>query len=136
MNPDVVRRYFAECIPAATEHDEARLDVLLEELLTDDFAMAYNGQPDGEAGRGRADHRRFLLEHAAAYQDDRWTVEALVADEERVACWWRIEARHAPTGRPIDIHAADFYVVRGERLAELRRFLDFASLRLQTKGQR
>ena len=132
---DLVRRYFAECVPAATERDEPRLQALLDELLTDDFAMAYNGEADGDAGRGLEDHRRFLVEHAEAFQDDRWTIEAIVADEERVACWWRIVARHAPTGRRIDIHAADFFLVRAGRLAVLRRFLDFASLRQQVKGR-
>jgi hypothetical protein len=45
---------------------------------------------------------------------------------------WRagglFQARHAKSGNPIDVRAADFFTVRNGRLAELRRFLDFESL--------
>jgi len=104
------------------------------ELLSVDFVMSYNNETDAEAARGRERHKEFLVRHARNFPDDHWTVEALVADEEMVACQWRIQATHAETGNPIDVRAADFFRVRNGRLAELRRFLDFESLDQQRRS--
>jgi ketosteroid isomerase-like protein len=106
---------------------------VLDELLTDDFLMLYGNQNDAEAVRGRERHKEFVDRHARAFVDDKWTIEALVADEQTVACRWRIEATHAETGSRIDVRAADFYTARNGRLAELRRFLDFRSFEAQFK---
>jgi predicted ester cyclase len=61
------------------------------------------------------------------FPDDHWTIEALVADQDLVACQWRFEANQPPPGSRIDVRAADFFKVRDGRLAQLRRFLDFES---------
>ena len=127
QNAALVRRYFEECVSGASGPDQDRALGMVDELLTDDFVMSYNSDNDAEATRGRERHKEFLVEHARAYPDDHWTVEALIADEALVACQWRIQATYAETGRPIDVRAADFFQVRDGRLAELRRFLDFRS---------
>ena len=100
---------------------------LLDELLAADLVMVYNSQPDSEASRGRKRHKAFLMDHAKAFPHDRWTVEALVAAADVVACQWRFEATQPPPGGQIDVRAADFFNVRDGRLAELRRFLHFES---------
>jgi ketosteroid isomerase-like protein len=128
QNLSLVRRYFTECVSGASGPDQHRALAVVDELLRADFVMFYNNETDAEAAHGRERHKEFLVEHARTFPDDHWTVEALVADEEMVACQWRIQATHAETGNPIDVRAADFFRVRNGRLAELRRFLDFASL--------
>ncbi len=128
QNAALVRRYFEECVSGVNGPDRDHALLSLDELLTDDFVMYYNNDTDAEAAAGRERHKEFLVAHALHYPDDHWTVEEIVADEEAVACWWRIVANHAETGNPIDVRAADFYRVRDGRLAELRRFLDFRSL--------
>lgn len=105
------------------------------DAMSPDFVMAYNNDTDAESARGRDRHKEFLVEHARGFQNDHWTVEAIVADELVVACRWRIEATHARTGNPIDVRAADFFTVRDGRLAELRRFLDFKALDDQVRGR-
>ena len=127
-NAALVRRYFAECVARLGGPDRDRALALADELLTDDFVMFYNNDTDEEAGHGRTHHKAFLVTHARNFPDDHWTVEALVAEGDTVACRWRIQSKHARTGSSIDVRAADFFRVRDGRLAELRRFLDFKGL--------
>jgi ketosteroid isomerase-like protein len=130
---DLVRRYFEECVSRAGGPDQDRALAIVDELMRSDFVMFYNNDTDAEATRGRESHKAFLVEHSLAFPDDHWTIEALIAAENVVACRWRIISSHARTGNAIDLRAADFYRVRDGRLAELRRFLDFKSLGRQTR---
>ena len=132
-NAALVRRYFGECVSAATGPHQSVAMALVDELLTADFVMLYNSQPDDEASRGRERHKAFLIQHARRFPDDRWTIEALVAGQDLVACQWRFEASQPPPGRRIDVRAADFFKVRDGRLAEVRRFLDFESFEQQVQ---
>jgi ketosteroid isomerase-like protein len=132
-NVELLWRYFRECVAPAGGPDVERALETVDELLSVDFVMYYNSETESEARRGRERHKVFLVEHARVFPDDRWTVEAILADETLVACRWRIEARHAATGNGIDVRAADFWTIRGGRLAELRRFLDFKSLHEQMR---
>ena len=127
QNVSLVRRYFAECVSPASGPDQEQALAVVDELLSPDFVMFYNNDTDAEAVHGRARHKKFLARHARNIPDDTWTVEALVADEETVACRWRFQGTHAETGNAVDVRAADFFRVRDGRLAELRRFLDFES---------
>lgn len=130
-NGALVRRYFAECLKRAGGPEGEHALAVLDELLTEDFVMVYSHQSDDEAVHGRDRHKAFVARHARSFVDDEWTIEALLADDQTVACRWRIQATHAETGRRIDVRAADFYTVRQRRLAELRRFLDFRSYEAQ-----
>lgn len=133
QNAHLVRRYFEECVNHAGGPDHERALAVVDELMSPEFVMFYNDDTDAEATRGREAHKDFLVEHARNFPDDHWTIEALIADDDVVACRWRIISRHARTGNAIDVRAADFYRVRDGRLAELRRFLDFKSLARQTR---
>jgi ketosteroid isomerase-like protein len=135
-NLALVRRYFSECVSGASGPDWHRALSVVDELLSADFVMVYNNDSDAEATHGRERHSEFLVDHARTSPDDHWTVEAVVADEAVVACQWRIQATYAETGKRIDVRAADFFMVRDEHLAELRRFLDFASFRRQLRPQK
>lgn len=135
-NAELVRRYFTECVSGASGPDQAGALALVDELMTSDFVMSYNGAADNDAARGRERHKEFLAEHARAFPDDTWTIEALVADDAMVACRWRIQATDVKTANRIDVRAADFFAVRGGRLAELRRFLDFKGFERQLRPRR
>jgi ketosteroid isomerase-like protein len=130
-NLSLVRRYFTECVSGAGGPDQAAALAVVDELISSDFVMLYNNETDAEAMRGRDRHKEFLVEHARNFPNDDWTVETLVANEETVACRWRIQATHARTGNRVDVRAGDFFRVRDGRLAELRRFLDFKSFERQ-----
>jgi ketosteroid isomerase-like protein len=134
-NEALVRRYFSQCVSGVTGPDRDGALSHVDELMSDDFVMAYSYETPGEAGLGRERHKEFLLGHAEAFPEDHWTVEALVADEAMVACEWRFRGRHAESGNQIDVLAADFFSVRDGRLTELRRFMDFADFRAQLKGR-
>ena len=133
----LVRRYFEECVNRVNGPDPARALAVVDELMTDDFTMAYNNETDADAARGRDRHKEFLKDHARWFPNDRWSIEAIAGSETVVACQWRIEATHVRRGNPIDVRAADFFTVRSGQLAALRRFLDFKSLDEQIDaGQR
>jgi ketosteroid isomerase-like protein len=132
QNVALVRRYFSDCVNRVGPDQEGAF-AIVDELLSSDFVMAYNNESNVEAARGRERHKEFLVEHARNFPDDHWTVEAVVADDDVAACQWRIQATHARTGNPIDVRAADIFVVRNGRLAELRRFLDFKSFHEQLR---
>ena len=129
-NIATVRRYYQECANDGDPHKTQAL-VVVNEILSTDFAMAYNDQRDGEAGRGRDAHKAFLTGHAQMFPWEHWTIDAIVADEQLVACRWHVHATHADTGNPVDLWGADFFTIRQGQLADLRRFLDFATLREQ-----
>lgn len=131
QNRSLVGRYYTESVSAATGPDQTGAVSVIDELMTDDFVMAYNNDGDADAMHGRERHKQFLIEHARNFPEDDWTVEAVVADEAVVACRWRFQGIHAKTGNRVDQRAADFFSVRGGRVAELRRFLDFESFSKQ-----
>src|SRR5215813_11346676 len=103
-------------------------DRVLDELMTEDFVMYFNNQSEAAASHGLDAHKTFMRRHAQNFTGACWMVETLLADEATVACQWRIQATHVPSGNPIDVRAADMYRLRDGRLAKLRRFLDFRSL--------
>jgi ketosteroid isomerase-like protein len=131
QNVALVQRYFAECVSGASGRDAERALALVDELVSDDFVMFYNDDSDAQGVRGREPHKQFLARHARNLPDDRWTIEAIVAQADSVACQWRFHGTYAKTGKPVDVLAADFFRVRDGRLAELRRFLDFKSFEAQ-----
>jgi ketosteroid isomerase-like protein len=126
-NMAFVRRYYAECANNSDPGKQHALSVA-DEILSANFAMSYNSQPDAEAMRGLDRHKEFLVGHAHTFRDEHWTIEAIVADERIVACQWRVQATHTDTGNRIDIRGADFFTVAHGQLAELRRFLDVRTL--------
>jgi ketosteroid isomerase-like protein len=130
-NIALVLRYYEECPCDDGDPEKKRALIATEELLTDDFSMYYNGDGEAEAMHGRDAHKQFLIRHTAAFSGERWSVEAIVADETTVACQCRGRATDSETHRPIDMLGADFFSVREGRLAMLRRFLDFATLDAQ-----
>ncbi len=131
QNTALALRYYAECPPDDGDPEKKRALQVADEILSDDFTMYFNGEADDEAMHGRDAHKDFLVGHTQAFGGERWTVEAVVADDSTVACQWRCVATHRETDNPIDILAADFFTVRDGRLAMLRRFLDFETLEVQ-----
>jgi ketosteroid isomerase-like protein len=128
MNITTVRRYYEECANDDGDPAKTRALAVTAEILSADFAMYYNNQGAAEGMHGRDEHQAFLLRHTRNFAGERWTIEGIVADEELVACRWRLQATHAETGQPVDLRAADFFTVRNGQLAELRRFLDYRTL--------
>jgi ketosteroid isomerase-like protein len=132
-NRRLVERYFADCLNRLNGGGRAAALAVVDELMAPDFVMTYNNDPEPKGMHGTGRHKAFLVDHARAYRDDAWTLESIVADDATVACIWRIQATHATSGNAVDVHAADFFEVRGGRLARLRRFLDFEDLARQTE---
>lgn len=131
QNIALALRYYEECPRDDGDPQKKRARQVADEILSDDFTMYFNGEADDEAMHGRETHKDFLVGHTQAFGGERWSVEAVVADERTVACQWRGLATHRETNNPIDILAADFFTVRDGRLAILRRFLDFETLKAQ-----
>jgi ketosteroid isomerase-like protein len=131
-NIATVRRYYEECANDYGDPEKKRALAAVDELLSPDFVMYYNNESDAEARHGAESHKEFLVAHTRAFRGERWTVEAIVADEQTVACRWRVQATHTDTGNPIDARAADFFTVEAGRLSALHRFLDWEMVAAQT----
>jgi steroid delta-isomerase-like uncharacterized protein len=87
-NKDIARRYFEEFV------NERRLDVLEELVAPDavDETRAYSG------GTGdRDDFRQHALWLWESVQDVKATITDLVAEDDRVVVYWRIEGIHQGT---------------------------------------
>jgi steroid delta-isomerase-like uncharacterized protein len=87
-NKDIARRYFEEFV------NERRLDVLEELVAPDavDETRAYSG------GTGdRDDFRQHALWLWESVQDVKATITDLIAEDDRVVVYWRIEGIHQGT---------------------------------------
>jgi ketosteroid isomerase-like protein len=133
-NMTTIKRYFADCLNQSGASDPSPALALLDELVVEDFVMYYNNQTNDAAMHGLAKHKEFVLRHARNFTQANWIVEELLADQESVACQWRILATHTTSGNPIDVRAMDMYRMRDGRIAELRRFLDYKSLNEQIQS--
>ena len=131
QNLALARRYYQECPPDDGDPQKRRALEAVDQILAEDFIMYFAGDTEEEAMHGRDEHKEFLIAHTRAFAGERWTIEALVADAQTVACRWRCQATHTETNNPIDVHAADFFTVRDGRLAALHRYLDFNNLDAQ-----
>jgi ketosteroid isomerase-like protein len=127
-NAALAGRYYEECANDYGDPDKRRAMEAADELLAPEFVMRYNGDRDEQAMRGVETHKQFLIDHTRSYRGERWTVEAIVADDRMVACQWRLLATHTQTGKPIDLRAADFFTVEDGRFVALHRYLDFKTL--------
>jgi ketosteroid isomerase-like protein len=132
QNIALARRYYEECTTDFGDPEKKRALQAADEILSADFTMYFNSETDAEAMHGRDEHKDFLVGHTRTFPGERWTVEAIVADDTTVACQWRARGTHGDTGNPIDVRAADFFTVRDGHLAVLHRFLDFETLVAQT----
>lgn len=137
QNMALALRYYQECPNDDGDPEKRHAQQVVDEIMSPDFVMYFNGEDDSEAMHGRDEHKAFLIGHTRAFTGERWTVETILADDRTVACQWRARGMHTDTRNPIDTRAADFFEVHNGRLAVLRRFLDFETLgaqRSQTQG--
>ena len=97
LNSALALRYYTECTNDDGDPDKKRALGVVDELLSPDFTMYFNGDDDDEAMHGRDEHKDFLIAHTRAFPGERWSVENMVADEHTVACQWRCRATHSET---------------------------------------
>ncbi len=109
-NKALVRRYYHELV------SEQRID-LLAELVAEDAADETRVGPGGAGNRD--DFREHLEVLWANVPDVRATVEDLVAEDDRVVAFWRIEGTHAgpvfgvpATGKPFSGFSISTLTVR------------------------
>jgi steroid delta-isomerase-like uncharacterized protein len=114
-NKAIVRRYFHEA------WNEGRPEVL-DELLADDFVNhgVFGGQPPDREGA-----KLILRSFRAAFPDLRFTIEDMVAEEDKVVTRWTASGTHlgdligiAPTGRRITVTGIVINRIAGGRMVE------------------
>src|SRR3712207_5853227 len=79
-NKALVRRYYQEVANAATP-DMASVGA--ERLLTNDFT--FYTLNDAEGQQGLDNHKGFLVWHHDVAPDQRWTIEDILAEGDKVA---------------------------------------------------
>jgi steroid delta-isomerase-like uncharacterized protein len=114
-NKALIRRVFEEVIPAG---DGASL----RDLMTPDFLDhdPLPGQPPG------ADGGAYVVSTMhTAHPDLRFTIDDLVADDDRVTIRWTLRGTNTgpmlgrpPTGRPVELAAIVIFRIANGRIAE------------------
>lgn len=111
-NKDVIRALYEDCL-------NARDFEALDELIADDYVG-----PRGEMGaEGFGKTVQSVID---AFPDIRWTVDDLIAEDDRVAVRWSWEGTHTgtfrgflpPTGERVADHAIVIYRLRDRRVVE------------------
>ncbi|SDR05976.1 ester cyclase [Pseudoxanthomonas sp. CF125] len=124
-NKAVVRRYFDAFNRADFSH--------LDEIVTADYGDRLEGQTPGI-------HviRSYLEGLKASFPDFTWTIEQIVAEDDRVAVMNRVSGTQLhdfgglkATGNKVDFRAFQIYRIEGGKLAEHWEVADFATFQSQ-----
>jgi predicted ester cyclase len=80
-----------------------------------------------EIGRGPRAVRELVEVYRAGFPDVRFTIEEVIAEDDRVAVRWSAQGTHAggllgipPTGRACTASGTDLYRIRGDKIIESR----------------
>mgnify|MGYP002725833066 CR=1 FL=1 len=99
----------------------ANYEAIADELLADDH--------------GREGWKKRQAEFLGAFPDNQWSIDALLADDDRGAIQYTVTGTHtgqieslAPTGRQVTISGATFFRVAGGKVAETWAFPDRLAL--------
>jgi steroid delta-isomerase-like uncharacterized protein len=100
-NKAIVRRFYEEV------WNKRRVE-LVDELMSPSHAMHDNQLPD--SGVGPEAYKRNVARYVAGFPDVRFTVEDMVAENDKVAVSWTISGTHrgefrgvSPTGKKVSI---------------------------------
>lgn len=123
----VVRRLYDEVL-------NANLADVADEIATDDFVI--RGAPNPATGPEALRATGQMLH--AGFADLHFTIEDMVAEDDRVAVRWTMKGTHTgdyfgmpATGRSTEIRAIVIFRLVGDRLAELWPLIDIYGLRQQ-----
>ncbi|WP_020574678.1 ester cyclase [Actinopolymorpha alba] len=130
-NRSVVRRFYDEVL----NHDKPEV---ADEIVAPDFVV-HGGLPNQATGPEALKATGRMLR--SGFADLRFTIDDLVAEGDRVAVRWTMEATHTgdyfgipATGRSIDLHAIVIFRVVNGQLTELWPLVDHPSLRRQLEA--
>jgi len=96
---------------------------VIDELCTPDFVTH---DPANPTVRSREDFKQWLTALSAAFPDLHFTIDDILAEEDKVAYRYTFRAIHsgswrgvAPTGKPITVTATSIAHISGGKIAEL-----------------
>ncbi len=115
QNKTIVRRYYDEVLNGRTVS-------VLDEIAAEDYV---ENDPFPGQGNGREDLKRRATGLITAFAPSTFTIEDIVAEDDRVAVRWRCKGTHSgefmgmpPTHRSYEIAGIDFHRLANGRLAE------------------
>lgn len=125
-NKQVVRRYYEEVL------NEGKIEVL-DEVAVEDYAE-HDPLPGQATGRQGLKERVSMLRALSP----RFTIEDLIAEDEKVVVRWSQQGRHSgdflgipPTNKDINIAGIDIHAMRDGRMAEHWHVVDQLALMQQ-----
>jgi steroid delta-isomerase-like uncharacterized protein len=128
QNKTIVRRYLEE---------GPRNPALTEESLAPDAVYYDPGAPPSIGIEGQQQRSAALL---GAFPDTQFTVEDMIAEDDRIAVRWTFHATHTgnfrgipPTGKSVTMTGITIYRLANEKIKEARSNLDMLGL-LQQLG--
>lgn len=132
-NRKVVTRYFEEVL------NNKKLDRLSEIL---DTGYIYHNLQDGSDTKGFDQIKEFLPYLFRAFPDLHYTIEKIVADDEKVAVQTIITGTqqeefwgYRPTNQKIRVAEVFFMTLKNNKIVEYRVLLDFQNLDIQLSSK-
>lgn len=128
-NKAIVRRLYDEV------WNKRRVE-LVDELMSPSHAMHDNHLPD--SGVGPEAYKRQVARFVTAFPDLRFTVEDMVAENDRVAVGWTISATHkgefrgiSPTGKKISVEGITIHHIADGKIMDSYANADYLGLMQQ-----
>jgi predicted ester cyclase len=126
-NKDIVRRSFAGAYEG---------DAIVDELLAPDYVGRFPPNPDGV---GTVAVKLFNRQTRTAFRDLQLTVDALIAEGDKVVARWTMRGTHlgemrggiAPTGKPFTVTGTTTNRLADGKIAEAWGNIDLLGLLLQ-----
>jgi steroid delta-isomerase-like uncharacterized protein len=115
-NKAIVRRLYEEV------WNKRRIE-LVDELMSPSHAMHDNHLPD--SGVGPEAYKRNVARYVTGFPDLRFTVEDMVAENDKVAVGWTISGTHkgefrgiSPTGRKVSVEGITINQIAGGKIMD------------------
>jgi steroid delta-isomerase-like uncharacterized protein len=115
-NKAIVRRLYEEV------WNKRRVE-LVDELMSPSHAMHDNHLPD--SGVGPEAYKRNVARYVTGFPDLRFTVEDMVAENDKVAVGWTISGTHkgefrgiSPTGRKVSVEGITINQIAGGKIMD------------------
>jgi steroid delta-isomerase-like uncharacterized protein len=129
LNKALVRRVVEEIWNGGNLH-------LIKEMVNHDFTIHFSGS--GEKLRGSEQVEQFYGQLRKAFPDLHFTIENMVAEEDKVVTHWRAKGTHKgifkgipPTGKSIDFTAMDIDRISDGKFSECWSNIDELTLMKQ-----
>ena len=125
---ELVRRYFEELLTAPTDMAVA------DQIFTDD--VTFRNPISAHAIEGIDEYKAFVQRWVVGFPDRVFTIDELLAEDDRAAAQFTITATHGgefldvdATGNRIEVHGMNMFHTKDGRIQRVQAFFDDSAIR-------